>query len=79
MSRLWRVLAGWVGTNVHHYHVHTLYNGFVFLSHFYRYVILYVYTVSRCGGCVDKELREHVMIERVEMIARLTTEGTCQE
>lgn len=42
-------------------------------------MLLYVYTVSRCGGCVDKELREHVMIERVEMIARLTTEGACQE
>jgi len=28
---------------------------------------------------VDRELSEHVMIERVEMIARLTTEGTCQE
>lgn len=42
-------------------------------------MILYVYTVSRSGGCVDRELREHVMIERVEMIARLTTEGTCQE
>jgi DNA-damage-inducible protein I len=28
---------------------------------------------------VDIELSEHVMIERVEMIARLTAEGTCQE
>ncbi|QYG83272.1 DinI family protein [Citrobacter koseri] len=28
---------------------------------------------------MDRELREHVMIERVEMIARLATEGTCQE
>lgn len=28
---------------------------------------------------MDRELREHVMIERVEMIARLTTEGICQE
>jgi DNA-damage-inducible protein I len=28
---------------------------------------------------VDRELSEHVMIERVEMIARLTTEGICQE
>lgn len=28
---------------------------------------------------MDRELKEHVMIERVEMIARLTTEGTCQE
>ncbi|EKM7512379.1 hypothetical protein SIP08_001377 [Klebsiella aerogenes] len=41
--------------------------------------MLYVYTVPRCGGCVDKELREHIMIERVEMIARLTTEGACHE
>lgn len=28
---------------------------------------------------MDKELNEQVMIERVEMIARLTTEGVCQE
>ncbi|MCK7442527.1 DinI-like family protein [Enterobacter roggenkampii] len=28
---------------------------------------------------MDRELNEHVMIERVEMIARLTVEGTCQE
>ncbi|WEA80123.1 DinI-like family protein [Citrobacter braakii] len=28
---------------------------------------------------MDRELSEHVMIERVEMIARLTAEGTCQE
>lgn len=28
---------------------------------------------------MDKELNEQVMIERVEMIARLTTEGICQE
>ncbi|SBL50097.1 putative prophage protein [Klebsiella oxytoca] len=28
---------------------------------------------------MDKELSEHVMIERVEMIARLTAEGACQE
>ncbi len=25
------------------------------------------------------ELKEQVMLERVELIARLTTEGTCQE
>jgi len=49
------------------------------LHSFYEYVLLYVYTVSRGGGCVDRELNEQVMIERVEMIARLTTEGTCQE
>jgi len=42
-------------------------------------MILYVYTVSCIGGCVDRDLSEHVMIERVEMIARLTVEGTCQE
>ncbi|HHW8983456.1 DinI family protein [Citrobacter freundii] len=28
---------------------------------------------------MDRELSQHVMIERVEMIARLTAEGTCQE
>jgi hypothetical protein len=28
---------------------------------------------------VDRELSEHVMLERVELIARLTTEGVCQE
>ena len=28
---------------------------------------------------MDRELNKHVMIERVEMIARLTVEGTCQE
>ncbi len=28
---------------------------------------------------MDRELSEHVMIERVEMIARLTAEGACQE
>lgn len=65
--------------NIHRYHVHTLYYGFIFLSPFYRYVLLYVYTVSRDGGYVDRELNEHVMIERVEMIARLTAEGACQE
>lgn len=42
-------------------------------------MVLFIYTVSRSGGCVDRELRELVMIERVEMIARLTAEGTCQE
>lgn len=50
-----------------------------FLHTFYRHVLLYVYTVSRIGGYVDRELNEHVMIERVEMIARLTAEGTCKE
>lgn len=28
---------------------------------------------------MDRELNEHVMIERVEMIARLAAESTCQE
>ncbi len=28
---------------------------------------------------MDRELNEQVMIERVEMIARLTSEGMCQE
>ena len=42
-------------------------------------MLLYVYTVSLDGGYVDRELNDHVMIERVEMIARLTAEGTCQE
>lgn len=42
-------------------------------------MVLCFYTVSRDGGYVDRELSEHVMIERVEMIARLTAEGTCQE
>ncbi|HBR3765154.1 TPA: DinI family protein [Klebsiella pneumoniae] len=28
---------------------------------------------------MDRELNEHIMIERVEMIARLTAEGTCKE
>ena len=28
---------------------------------------------------MERELSEHIMIERVEMIARLTAEGACQE
>ncbi|WJY14499.1 hypothetical protein PCO82_04965 [Pectobacteriaceae bacterium CE90] len=28
---------------------------------------------------MDKELEERVMLERVELIARLTTAGVCQE
>ena len=31
------------------------------------------------GGCMDRELSTQVMIERVEMIARLATEGICRE
>lgn len=42
-------------------------------------MILYIYTVFRIGGCVDRELNEQVMIERVEMIARLTAESACQD
>lgn len=30
-------------------------------------------------GFVDNELNERVVLERVEMIARLATEGVCQE
>ncbi len=65
--------------NVHPYHAHTVYDAAIFLHTFYQFVILYVYTVSRRGGCVNRELNEHVMIERVEMIARLTAESACQE
>lgn len=31
------------------------------------------------GGQVAEELKERVMLERVEMIARLTAEGVCRE
>ena len=31
------------------------------------------------GGNVDNELQERVTLERVELIARLTTEGMCKE
>lgn len=31
------------------------------------------------GGILDIELYEHVLLERVEMIARLTSEGQCKE
>jgi hypothetical protein len=31
------------------------------------------------GERVDNELQERVMLERVELIARLTREGICQE
>lgn len=63
--------------------IHIMYIQYIpmrfFLHNICRSVVLYVYTVSRCGGCVDRELIEHVMIERVEMIARLTADGSCQE
>lgn len=42
-------------------------------------MVLYVCTVFRGGGCVDRELNEHIMIERVEMIARLTSESSCRQ
>lgn len=42
-------------------------------------MILYRYTVMCWGGRVDNELQERVMLERVELIARLTTEGICKE
>ncbi len=56
-----------------------MYLAVIFLHTIYQYMILCLCTVFRDGGCVDRELNEHVMIERVEMIARLTAEGTCQE
>ncbi len=31
------------------------------------------------GGRIDRDLSKHVMLERAELIARLTTEGVCQE
>lgn len=64
---------------MHLYHVHTMYYIVIFFHTFCKFVILYLYTVFHDGGCVDRELSEQVMIERVELIARLTTEGTCQE
>lgn len=42
--------------------------------------ILYLCTVFSVGeGKMANELEERVMIERVELIARLTTEGVCKE
>lgn len=38
-----------------------------------------LYSISCRGGLVRDELKEHVMLERVEMIARLATETRCQE
>lgn len=38
-----------------------------------------LYSVSCGGSSVRNELRELVMLERVELIARLTTEGMCRE
>lgn len=42
-------------------------------------MILYVYTALGGEGCVDRVLNEHVMIERVEMIARLASESSCRQ
>ena len=49
------------------------------ISCFYKYMILYKYTALQDEGCMDRELSTQVMIERVEMIARLATEGICRE
>ena len=49
------------------------------ISCFYKYMILYKYTALQDEGCMDRELSTQVMIERVEMIARLTAEGSCLE
>lgn len=50
-----------------------------YISCFYKYMLLFKYTAFQGGGCMDRELSTQVMIERVEMIARLATEGSCQE
>ncbi|MGR7576651.1 hypothetical protein ACU6YN_06115 [Klebsiella aerogenes] len=42
-------------------------------------MMLFIYTVSRMGGRIDRDLSKRVMLERAELIARLTTEGVCQE
>ncbi|PWK98423.1 hypothetical protein C7431_103188 [Pantoea allii] len=43
-------------------------------------MLLYVCTVFILGeGIVGNELHERVMLERVELIARLTSEGACRE
>lgn len=39
---------------------------------------MFIYSIRK-GDNVDKELDERVMLERVELIARLTTAGVCQE
>lgn len=38
-----------------------------------------LYSISCGGSFVRNELKEQVMLERVELIARLTTEGICEE
>lgn len=42
-------------------------------------VILYVCTVVIGGEGVSSELQKQVMLEQVELIARLTSEGACKE
>ncbi|WP_374256956.1 hypothetical protein [Yokenella regensburgei] len=42
-------------------------------------MMLFIYTVFCGEGCGDRELSEQVMLERVEMIARLATSCMCQE
>lgn len=42
-------------------------------------MLLYVCTVFIWGGIVGNELHERVMLERVELIAGLTSEGACRE
>lgn len=42
-------------------------------------MVLYMHTVYLGGGYVDREVSERVMLERVEMIARLLTEGARRE
>lgn len=42
-------------------------------------MVLYMHTVGLGGGYVDREVSERVMLERVEMIARLLTEGGRRE
>ena len=54
--------------------------GNIFLLLDLNAVLLYLYTVIFWGGRrMDLDLQERVMLERVELIARLTTEGFCKE
>lgn len=68
-----------IAANIHLYHVHTEYFCLIFLSPVYRCMVLYMHTVGLGGGYVDREVSERVMLERVEMIARLLTEGGRRE
>jgi len=40
---------------------------------------VFIYSYFLGGGRMDLEFQERVMLERVELIARLTTEGFCKE